>query len=235
MLDKKYLLSALAGATVVAGIGAAAISFADTTPTASTATTQPTHQPGVGGTVTAVSGNTITVTAQDGKTYTIDASSATITKDETVGVSDIKVGDTIGAQGTVSGTSVTATNIHDGKMPMMMGFGGRGPGGMGRGIHGTVASVSGNTLTVTATNPKDNTTSTYIVDASSATVLKGDGTIKPATSSLSAVAVGDEVMVDGTISGTNVTAKMLVDGPMPKWGPRDQQGSTTSSSSTATQ
>lgn len=92
----------------------------------------------------------------------------------------------------------------------------RGPGGfgMGRGIHGTVASISGSTLTVTATNPKDNTTSTYTVDASSATVLKGDSTAKPATSTLSAVAVGDTVMVAGEVSGTSIVASMIADGPM---------------------
>ena len=201
----------------MASLGLGAVAFADTA-TTGVASQLRMHQPGVGGTVTAVSGNTITVTGMDGKTYTVDASGATITKDMTVGVADIKVGDTIGAQGTVNGTNVTATNIHDGKMPMM---GGKGFGGHGRGhgIHGTVASISGNTLTVTATNPQDNTTSTYTVDASSAKVLKGDGTSRPTDSTLSAVAVGDEVMVAGEVSGTNITAKMLIDGPMPKFGP----------------
>ena len=225
-INKQQLLAAAAGAVVTLGLGAGALTFADTpgttTGTASTAT-QAMRAPGVGGTVTAVSGNTITVTGKDGKTYTIDAASAAITKDETVSVGSIAVGDTIMADGTVSGTSVTATSIHDGKMPAggMGGFGGRGPGGPGMGGHGvfgTVSAVSGNTLTVTATNPKDSTTSTYTVDASGATVLKGDGTTKPATSTLSAVAVGDTVMIQGTVSGTSVTAKTIVDGPMPKFG-----------------
>ena len=217
-INKQKLLAGAAGAVLTLGLGAGALAFADT-PAASTNTSQqaPVHQPGVGGTVTAVSGNTITVTGKDGTSYTIDASAAAITKDETVAVADVAVGDTVMAQGTVSGTSVTATNIHDGKMPAG-GFGGRGPGGMGRGVHGTVSAISGNTLTVTATNPKDSTTSTYTVDASSATVLKGDGTTKPAASTLSAVAVGDTVMVGGTVSGTSVTAKMIVDGPMPTMG-----------------
>ncbi len=69
---------------------------------------------GVEGTVSAVSGNTVTVTAKDGTSYTIDASSAKVSKVVDLQVSDIKVGDTIGAQGTVSGTSVTATHIMDG-------------------------------------------------------------------------------------------------------------------------
>jgi hypothetical protein len=73
--------------------------------------------PGVQGTVTAVNGNTITVTGKNGTTYTIDGSSSKVTKMETISVSDIQVGDIIGAQGTVSGDSVTATHIMDGVPP----------------------------------------------------------------------------------------------------------------------
>lgn len=80
------------------------------------------------GTVTAVSGNTITVTGKNGTTYTVDAGSAAITKNMTVTAADIKVGDTLMAQGTLTGTSVAATVIHDGVPPsgmshMGMGFG----------------------------------------------------------------------------------------------------------------
>jgi hypothetical protein len=74
-------------------------------------------QRGAHGTVTAVSGNTITITDKDGKTLTVDASGATVSKVITVPVSDIKIGDTIGAHGTVSGTTITATHIMDGIMP----------------------------------------------------------------------------------------------------------------------
>jgi len=72
------------------------------------------HRPGVTGTVSAVNGNTVTITNSDGISYTVDASSAKITKMETLSVSDIQVGDTVGVEGTVSGTSVSATNIMDG-------------------------------------------------------------------------------------------------------------------------
>ncbi len=216
MLSKQQLAAAATGAVLMLGLGAGALTYAQTTTGSTSASSTPMmHLPGVGGTVTAVSGNTITVTGKDGKTYTIDAGSATITKDETVTVSSIAVGDTVMANGTVSGTSVTATSIHDGKAPMGGGFGGRGFG-KGRGIHGTVSAISGNTLTVTSTSPANNTTSTYTVDASGATVLKGDGTTKPASSTLSSVVVGDNVMVMGATNGTSVTAKVIVDGPMPK-------------------
>ena len=70
--------------------------------------------PGVMGTVTAVNGSTVRVTGKDGKTYTIDASNSTVGKFETINVSGISVGDTVGVQGTVNGTSLTAKNIMDG-------------------------------------------------------------------------------------------------------------------------
>ena len=220
---KQQLLAAAAGVAVTVGLGAGALTFAQTTPSTSsgqaTASLAAAHMPGVGGTVTAVSGNTVTVTGKNGTSYTINAGSATITKDETVAVSAIAVGDTVMANGTLSGTTLTATSLHDGKMPAGGGgFGGRGfggPQGMGHGVHGTVSAISGNTLTVTSTNPKTSVATTYTVDASSATVLKGTGTTKPATSSLASVAVGDNVMIEGTVSGTSVTAKMVVDAPMP--------------------
>jgi hypothetical protein len=222
---KQQLLAAAAGAVVTLGLGAGAVTFAatGTSPVAAlTGTVKTMHAPGVGGTVTAVSGNTITVTGADGKTYTIDATSAAITKDETVTVSSVAVGDTIMANGTVNGTSVTATAIHDGKMPAGGAGFGRDMGGMmgGRGVHGTVSAISGTTLTVTSTNTKTSVTSTYTVDASSATVLKGDGTTKPSTSTLSAVVVGDTVSIQGTVSGTSVTAKTIIDGPIPTNGPK---------------
>jgi riboflavin synthase alpha subunit len=69
---------------------------------------------GVQGTVTAVNGTTLTITGKNGTTYTVDGSSATTQKVETISVSDVAVGDTVGINGTVSGDSVTATHIMDG-------------------------------------------------------------------------------------------------------------------------
>lgn len=73
--------------------------------------------PGVMGTISAINGNSVTVTGKDGKTYTVDASSAQIDKIVQLGVGDLKVGDTIGVQGQVSGTSVSAKHIMDGIPP----------------------------------------------------------------------------------------------------------------------
>ncbi|HVX91408.1 MAG TPA: DUF5666 domain-containing protein [Candidatus Paceibacterota bacterium] len=70
--------------------------------------------PGVRGKVTAVNGTTVTVTGDNGTTYTVDASGATASKMETISVSDIQVGDSVGIDGTVSGTDVSAKRIMDG-------------------------------------------------------------------------------------------------------------------------
>lgn len=69
---------------------------------------------GTSGTVTAISGSTITVTGDNGTTYTIDASAAKVSKMVEVTVSDIAVGDRIGAEGSVSGNTLTAQRIMTG-------------------------------------------------------------------------------------------------------------------------
>ncbi len=91
-----------------------------------------------------------------------------------------------------------------------------GKGQIRPGVFGTVASVSGNTLTVTSTGrpgfrasttPTTAVTTTYTVDATNAVVTKNN-----ATSSVSAIAVGDIVIVQGTITGSNVVATKINDG-----------------------
>ena len=172
---------------------------------------------GVFGTVGAVSGTTLTVTSKAGPngtlaaaTYTVDASSASVMKaGASSSVSAIAVGDTVMVQGTVSGTSVTAKTIRDGVMPMGMGRGQKPPQSQnsiikGNGqpvVGGSVTAISGSTLTVTN---KSNVT--YSVDASSAVVEKAN-----ATSSVSNIAVGDSVVVQGTVNGSSITASSVMD------------------------
>lgn len=81
-------------------------------------------------------------------------------------------------------------------------------------VTGTVTTISGNTLTITAkgwqrgNENKTATTSTvYTVDATTATVTKGS-----ATSTVGAIFVGDTVMIKGAITGTNVVATTIRDG-----------------------
>jgi len=83
-----------------------------------------------------------------------------------------------------------------------------------RGVFGTVASIDGTTLTVISKGFGQNTaTTTYTVDVSNATVMENN-----ATSSVSNINVGDTVMVQGTVSGTNVTATTIRDGVVQKPG-----------------
>jgi hypothetical protein len=177
----------------------------------------PARIPGIFGTVSTISGTTLTVTSKGGPatqssggtTYTVNASSATVMKDgATSTVSAIVTGDTVMVQGTVSGTSITATRINDGLPPqaggMPLGKGSALASLQGNGepvIGGSVSAISGDTLTVTN---KSNVT--YSVDATNATVVKGN-----ATSSLASIATGDSVVVQGTVNGTSVTASTIID------------------------
>lgn len=171
--------------------------------------------PMIMGKVTAVSGTTITITSnysstvsstgelstQTATTYTVDASSATVTKDGASStVSAIAVDDEVSIEGTVSGTTITAKTVRVGKAQGEK---------QGNGTSGTVTAVSGTTIIMTgkvapSTSSSTTTTTTYTVDASSATVTKNG-----ATSTVSAIAIGDEIMVQGTVSGTTITATAI--------------------------
>jgi hypothetical protein len=196
--------------------------------------------PGVFGTVASISGTTLTVTSKmpqkktdlsgtigmtaTAVTYTVDASNATVTKDNAAStVSAIAVGDTVMVQGTVSGTNVTAKTIRDGVMmqkgtkPGTPGQTGTSPAPIitGNGqpvVGGSVTAESGSILTITN---KSNVT--YSVDATSATIEKGN-----AASTLSSVAVGDTVIVQGAVNGSSITASSVID-----------QGATPAAGSTA--
>ena len=178
---------------------------------------------GIFGTVASVNGATLTVTQKarpegestDGAvtaTYTIDATNATVMKNgASSSLSNIAVGDTVMVEGTISGTSVTATVIRDGMMQRNERLNGTGKNGQppasiiqGNGqpiVGGSVTAVSGSTLTITN---KSNVA--YTVDATNAVIEKNN-----ATSTLSSVTVGDNVIVQGTINGSAVTASSVID------------------------
>ena len=221
-MQNKLKVPLLASVALLGGVGAGLVGLASAqTTTASPTTTTyvqgKAHTPPTAmGTVTAISGSTLTITdKRTSTTYTVNASGATVEKDRntTAALSDIKVGDMVGVEGTQSGTTITATNIHVGfgKGP---GFGGRG-GGPG-GVMGTVSAISGNTVTVT-----DKDGGTYAIDASSATVNQS-GT----ASTLSSVKIGDTVMVHGTLTTASMTAKAIDDG-VPSKGARPSGPTTT--------
>ncbi|HEV3245493.1 MAG TPA: DUF5666 domain-containing protein [Candidatus Paceibacterota bacterium] len=98
-------------------------------------------EPVIGGSVTAISGTTLTVTNKSSVTYSVDAANATVVvKNATSSVSAIQTGDNVFVQGTVNGSAVTASSVIDqgqspsqnsssngtggGAPPMMRGFGG---------------------------------------------------------------------------------------------------------------
>ncbi len=231
MKNTKYI-AALGLISTIAFGGATA--FADTAP--STAAPQATAEHGWGngkmlgfamrgnmrremgirGTVTAVNGTTITVSLTNPKTkvatsYTIDASKATVSKAGIAStVSAIAVGDTIMANGTINGTAITATKIFDGqvqkpktdetkKLPLFVGNGQPV-------VAGNVTAINANTITITN---KSNVT--YTIDATNAKILKGGA----ATATIANIAVGDSIVVQGTINGTAIVAASVIDQPAP--------------------
>lgn len=218
MFNKKYLAS-LGVLALVASFAVGTSVFADNGGGQGRGDGQvmPMMKSGIMGNVTAVSGSTLTVqNRRDNTAYTVDASSAVVTKaNATSSVASIVVGDIVAVQGAVSGTNVVAAKIYDGEFQGNMGKG----MGLGRdmmkgqkpAVVGVVRSISGSTLTVTNRGFDRNASSTitYTVNASNATILKGN-----ATSSLSSVAVGDTVFVQGTLSGTTITATIIRDGMM---------------------
>ena len=126
MNTKKYI-SIIIGLATVGSLVLAMTASAATTTTSATGQHRGGmmggQRPGVIGTVSAISGNTITVNGKQGfnstttTLYTVDATNAAVTKNNAASmVSSIAVGDTISVQGTVSGTNVTATSIRDGVM-----------------------------------------------------------------------------------------------------------------------
>ncbi len=155
----------------------------------------------VSGTVSGISGNTITLTAQNGTTYSVDASAAKIVKNKTSAtLSEVVAGDTLVVRGTVSGNNVTATAIFDGQFQKVW-------SAIKSFAHdrfiGSVSSVNGSSFTISSQGRKLSTS--YTVNTDGTTVIKKDGQ----NASLSDIVSGVKVRVTGTLaSSTNtVTAK----------------------------
>lgn len=235
--NKKYTYAVMALATLTT-IGAATPAFAETTVNAGVSASahvgfmggrggrggmmnHGNMKPMVFGTVSSISGNTIIVSGKQGfgsnatnVTYSIDATNAKVTKDNTAGtIASIAVGDMVMVQGTVTGTNVVATEIHDGVMK------GRGDNenkdnnqnpkpistmtGNGQPVvAGTVSSVSGSTIVITN---KSNVT--YTIDATNAKITKGQA----AAATVTSVAVGDQVVVQGVVNGNSIVASSVID------------------------
>lgn len=160
------------------------------------------HAPGVTGQVTSINGVILTITSRNNTVYTVDTSTAKIVKNRNtiITLADIKVGDTIMAQGTVTGTNVVATTVFDGK-PIM---GKKGHDNF-PGVMGLVSNLSGNTFSVTAQDGKVYT----ITTTANTKVMKGTPSV---ATTVANIVNGDTVMVRGAVSGTTVTADSVFDG-----------------------
>ncbi len=165
--------------------------------------------PVVFGTVETINGTSITlVSIMKGATttYTIDASAAKVIKagNATSTLSDISVGDRLLVRGVITGTNVSAQTITDNKIKISKNNNwAKAPKGFHpefNGIIGKVSNISGNTLSVSVY--KKNATTTYTVDASNVSVTN--------------IQVGDTIIVRGTVSGTSVTAKSIVENLPPR-------------------
>ena len=248
-MNKKYVSFAL---LATAGVGAIIPAFAENNPSTNQLHRQDNRdrgmmerqdergemrgrgmmtRPTAEGTVTAISGNTITISGHQGMastsspqtTFTIDATSARVMRNNaTSSVSAIAVGDTIGVSGTLTGTTIVATMIRDG---VLLGRGDMGNrqgnrGGMmnpsnqantqateqlqGNGqpvIAGSITAINGTSITVTN---KSNVT--YTAEISAAKVIVGGSAAAAAS-----LKVGDMVVIQGAINGSAVTASSVID------------------------
>ncbi len=201
---------------------------------------------GITGKITAISGSIITLVegTSTAKTLTIDASKATFAKiaspiapsadsvpaqsaSSPIAIADLVVGDMIVVTGTVTDTTVVATQITvvparaawEGNSTMM--------------VVGKVQAINGTTLTVLAnsgfgrmgaperannSNAPAVSSVTYAVDASAAVIKKiapstaGQTVTAPTTIAVGDIAIGDTVRVQGKITGTNIAAVTITDG-----------------------
>jgi hypothetical protein len=167
------------------------------------------------GTVSAVSGNTITVSVKQeivGITtavfFTVNATNAAVIKNGVAStLSNIAVGDKVTVQGTVTGTNVVAKTIRDDQNNQIQNDFNK----MSPIVVGKVSAINGNILTIISqqgfNRAAHNTTATITVDATNAKLLRGNTTI-----TLSSIAVDDNIVVQGILTGTNVVATIIRDG-----------------------
>ncbi len=160
-------------------------------------------KPGITGTVTGITGTSLTVKNNQGAMFAVETANAKLQKEKgtVITISDIKIGDTVFVQGTVSGNTVAATNVFDVQI-----YAEKAEEAYNPDISGKVTVLNGLTWTVVT----DNNTS-YTVDVSNAklrTLRNGEVSSKY---SVSNVKVGDTVWLKGSMSGTTFVATSLVD------------------------
>lgn len=174
------------------------------------------RRPEAFGTVSAISGTTITVVRpgenernDNGNkkqvTYTVDASKATVTKAGAASsLSAIVVGDKVMIQGTMSGTTVVADSIRVG-----LGLNEKTPKDanpiiLGNGqpvVAGKITAINGNSITITNQGG-----AVYTIDVSKAKIMRGKDNL-----AVLDLVVGDSIVVQGAINGSSVAASLILD------------------------
>lgn len=158
-------------------------------------------------TVTAINGNTFTVSeifrgegknaTTTPKIYTVDVSSAKFVKaGATTTVSSIVIGDKISIVGAINGSNITAKVIREAGNLKAMEMAGDGKPV----VEGKITGINGNIITITN---KSNVV--YTIDASTAKIF-----VNNATNTISTLKVNDEIVVQGTVNGTNITATNIM-------------------------
>jgi hypothetical protein len=173
-----------------AGIASATSSHSPRDSTTSTSATPPSPANFAGGVVTAVSSTSISVKGMDGtsSTYAITSSTTFSEGPTTVDASTLAVGQHVGIQlSTSEDNSAASIDI---QLPALF---------------GTVTSVSGDTVVIT---DLEGFSRTIVVDSSTSYTKSG------ATSSLSDVIVGSDIIAEGTVdaNGTSLDATHVVIG-----------------------
>lgn len=153
----------------------------------------------VSGTVTGISGSMLTLSGKNGATYTVNAANATIVGDGNLALSvaSINLGDALEVKGTLSGSLITASKIHDKRLVKRSM------------IHrldniniGVVSSIGSSTFALDPLGAQTNTS----VATNASTVFKING--KATTSS--ALHVGDLVFVNGSsTSAVSIDAALV--------------------------
>jgi len=152
-----------------------------------TATSVIIQLPSTGGVVTTVSGNMITVTGRDNATHAITVSSSTryLKAGQTASLADITTGTSIMAEGSLSGTTLSAQLVTI-QVPH---------------LGGQVTAVNGTSFTVKG---RDGVSDTVNID-NNTTYVNADGT----TATLASVKVGVNINAEGTLSSDGKTLTAL--------------------------
>src|SRR5262249_33970575 len=144
------------------------------------------------GSVTAISGSTITVQGAHGAIYMVNAGNATVAghANTALSLSSIKIGDKVSVTGTLSGSMVVATKVHDlsdltGKVFRSL-------------EAGVVTAINGSQVTIANFGKAGST----IVTTNSGTQYSLNGT----AASSSALSVGSSVFILGTSTATSTNA-----------------------------